>query len=201
MEIKRYGLTEEEIKQNAEHLRKEGLSDAEIEATVNEMNREKVLDQLYEEGAIPDNWKTIQASDTFKQLRQLMPQLHPAYIGFCLSSPNADPFLPRPDDLEGWKKRYEQMKESGEINRLHQVLSEAFAGCDFDVVEFDGYDFSPSNMEMILHEVERLLEEAEKSSNPADAKEKETLADKYKRIADAQEFSLNFLPVAQAKQT
>ena len=103
MEIKRYGLTEEEIKQNAEHLRKEGLSDAEIEATVNEMNREKVLDQLYEEGAIPDNWKTIQASDTFKQLRQLMPQLHPAYIGFCLSSPNADPFLPRPDDREGGK--------------------------------------------------------------------------------------------------
>ena len=150
-----------------------------------------------------DAYPYVDETKEFKRLEALMPDIHPAFIGFVLTSPYVDPLKgPTKDDSdEAWKNWYESLKaEDGQggspLERLNKALGEAYKGIDFKPkekdVEIDIYNFDPSYQCFLLSEVDHLQ---------ADNTERdEALADKFFKAFTALDFSQNFLPVDEKKR-
>ena len=189
MAIRKYGLDEAEI----EHLRAANCTDEEI----NDLNRKRVQEQMEEDnptGGEEDDATppTVEENEDFKRIRAVMPDIHPAYIGFIVSSPYSEIYKGTPDDQ--LKNLYDGLKHKGpdgksELERINASLKEAFNAVTFNPKDIDAdiYDFSEDNKELLLDETERLSE----LNTPA----AEAESDKYFALLSALDFAENFLPV------
>lgn len=194
MAIKKYGLDEAEI----EHLRAANCTEEEI----NDLNRRRVKEQMDEDnptGGVEDDATppTVEEDKDFKRIRAVMPDIHPAYIGFVVSSPYSDIYKATPDDQ--LKNLYDGMKQKGpdgtsELERINASLKEAFNAVTFNPKDIDAdiYDFSEENKAWLLDETERLSE----LNTPA----AEAESDKYLALLNALDFAENFLPVDRKKR-
>lgn len=210
MRLKDYcKFTDEELA----HLKAAHLTQDEISAIRRHRIRAKIKEEMaalakedgQEEtkGEKDDAFPYVDETKEFKRLYALMPDIHPAFIGFILTSPYVDPLKGPTKDAseETWKTWYENQKaEDGQgespLARLNHTLTEAYKAIDFDPkekgVEIDIYNFDPGYQDFLLSEAEQMQE--------SDSEKDEKLADKFVAVVSAMQFSENFLPVDAKKR-
>ena len=189
-------LTQDEIN----HIRKIRIRakiKEEMAVLATEDGQEKAM------GEKDDAFPYVDETKEFKRLYALMPDIHPAFIGFILTSPYVDPLKGPTKDAseETWKTWYENQKaEDGQgespLARLNHTLTEAYKVIDFDPkekdVEIDIYNFDPCYQGFLISEAGHLRED--------NSEKDEALADKFFKAFTALDFSQNFLPVDVKKR-
>ena len=210
MRLKDYcKFTDEELA----HLKAAHLTQDEINSIRHRRIRAKVAEEMAAKATEDGNEKAKREKDDafpfvdetkeFERLHALMPDIHPVFIGFILTSPYVDPLKgPTKDaDDEIWKTWYENQRvEDGQggtpLERLNQALTEAYKGIDFDPkekdVELDIYNFDPGYQDFLLSEAEQLQEQ--------NSEKDEKLGDKFVAVVSAMQFSENFLPFDAQKR-